>query len=320
MKRIIITGAAGFIGANLTRRLLREGYDIHLLLRHGFKNWRILDVVNDVNIHKIELCDDRAVKSIVEIIKPDWIFHLAAYGSYPSETDFHTMVHTNIRSTANLVEACAKTGFEIFVNTGTSSEFGFKDHPPSEKEFLEPNSPYAVTKSSQTLFCQYVARKYNVNIITLRLYSVYGPYEEPSRLIPTLIVNGLSGRLPLLVDPNTVHDYVYIDDVVNAYLLAATQNSISRQGIYNVGTGIQTSLREVVGVAKKLMKITDEPCWGSMPNRTWDTSRAWVSDSRKIQSQLGWRSHHNLEQGFQKTIEWFRDQSYLYPVYQKIIK
>jgi len=105
----------------------------------------------------------------------------------PSQVDVQRMLQTNIFGTANLVQACLKTGFDTFVNTGSSSEYGFKDHAPSENELPEPNSHYAVAKVSATMFCQFTARNQKVHIPTLRLYSVYGPFEEPTRLLPRVI-------------------------------------------------------------------------------------------------------------------------------------
>jgi dolichol-phosphate mannosyltransferase len=197
------------------------------------------------------------------------------------------------------------TGFETFVNVGSSSEYGFKNHAPPETECLEPNSHYAVTKASATLFCSYMARSQNVHIPTLRLYSVYGPYEEPTRLIPTLIRYGLEGKLPPLVNPNTARDYVHTDDVIRALVLAATHRGGDCGAVYNVGTGIQTSLEEVVSIVRRLLNIKAEPEWGSMPGRIWDTN-SWVCDKSKIENVLGWKPRLSLEEGLRQTVEWMR--------------
>jgi nucleoside-diphosphate-sugar epimerase len=226
------------------------------------------------------------------------------------------MVRTNIIGTMNLVEACLKTGFEQFVNAGSSSEYGYKDHAPSELEPLEPNSYYAVTKASATMFCRYAAQLHGVALVTLRFYSVYGPFEEPGRLIPTLVVNGRVGRLPPLVNPDVARDFVYVGDAVEACLLAASRPEQEPGSVYNVGTGTQTSIREVAAVACRVMGITAEPQWGSMPDRAWDTS-VWVADSRTIRRQLGWEPRYSFEDGFRQTVQWFRDNPALMPVYQQ---
>ena len=316
MKRAIITGATGFVGANLARRLLQDGHQVHLLVRPGYTRWRIQAMRNDVCLHEADLRDEEAIANVVGNIRPNWVFHLAAYGAYSWQTDLRRMVQTNIIGTINLVEACLKTGFEAFVNTGSSLEYGFKDHAPSESEWLEPNSHYAVTKASATLFCRYTAQSQGVHLPTLRLYSVYGPYEEPTRLIPTLILRGLNGELPPLVNPDITRDFVYVDDVSESYLLTATRPNQEPGAVYNVGTGVQSSLREVVDVARRVMGITVEPEWGSMPDRQWDTN-VWVSDNRKIQGELGWRPRYTFEQGFRTMVNWFRDNPALQHLYHE---
>ena len=316
MKRVIITGATGFVGANLARRLLQDGHQVHLLVRPGYTRWRIQAMRNDVCLHEADLRDEEAIANVVGNIRPNWVFHLAAYGAYSWQTDLRRMVQTNIIGTINLVEACLKTGFEAFVNTGSSLEYGFKDHAPSESEWLEPNSHYAVTKASATLFCRYTAQSQGVHLPTLRLYSVYGPYEEPTRLIPTLILRGLNGELPPLVNPDITRDFVYVDDVSESYLLTATRPNQEPGAVYNVGTGVQSSLREVVDVARRVMGITVEPEWGSMPDRQWDTN-VWVSDNRKIQGELGWRPRYTFEQGFRTMVNWFRDNPALQHLYHE---
>lgn len=315
VKRAIVTGATGFVGANLVRRLVDNGHEVHLLVRQGYVPWRIEAIQRHVRLHMVDLGDAESLADVAHTIRPDWVFHLAAHGAYRWQTDLRGMVQTNIVGTINLVQACLKAGFEAFVNTGSSSEYGFKDHAPSEIEWLEPNSHYAVTKASATHFCRYTAQSHGVHMPTLRLYSVYGPYEEPARLMPSLILRGLTGELPPLVNPNIARDYVYVDDVNEAYLLAATRPDLEPGAVYNVGTGVQTSLSDVVAIARRVMGVAVEPEWGSMPDRPWDTS-VWVSDNRKAQGQLSWRPRYTFEQGFRQMVDWFRDNPGLRSLYR----
>jgi len=120
-----------------------------------------------------------------------------------------------------------------------------------------------------------------------------------------LITCGLQGLLPPLVSPEIARDYVYVDDVTEAYVLAASREVADPGAVYNVGTGVQTSLCEVVEIARRLMAISAEPLWGSMPNRQWDT-HVWVADNAKIRRELGWQPRFTFEAGLRETVEWFR--------------
>jgi UDP-glucose 4-epimerase len=303
-RRALLTGASGFVGAVLARRLLADGHEVHLILRPTHNPWRVAEIVNEVTVHHIELGDHADVERVVAAVKPDWIFHLAAHGAYPSQRDLDTMIATNVIGTANLVQAVERVGCEALINTGSSSEYGLKDHAPAEDEWLEPNSDYAVTKASATLFCRHAAQRTRLPIITLRLYSVYGAYEEPRRLVPTLIVKGLEGNLPPLVNPDVARDYVHVDDVCDAYMLAASTPSHELGAVYNVGTGVQTTLREIVDATCRLLAIKTEPVWGSMPERSWDTN-VWISNPARIKASLGWAAQVDLEQGLSRTVNWF---------------
>ena len=300
----MVTGGTGFVGANLVRRLLSDGHEVHLLVRPNYTPWRIEAIRRDVRIHVLDMAEPEFLTQEVERIRPDWVFHLAAHGAYSWQTDLQEIIRTNIVGTFNLVEACLKAGFEAFVNSGTSSEYGFKGHGPSETEWLEPNSAYAVTKASASMFCRHRAQSKGANITTLRLYSVYGPYEEPNRLVPALVVRGLDGGYPPLASPDIARDYVFTDDALDAYLLAASSPAVEPGAVYNVGTGAQTTLREIADIARRVMSIEAEPVWGSMKNRVWDTS-TWVADSGRIRRDLGWIPKHSLEEGLRKTVDWF---------------
>ena len=317
MKRVVVTGGTGFVGANLCRRLLEEGHEVHCLLRPEYSRWRIEKIRQELNLHIVDLTDESAVASVISKIRPEWIFHLAAHGAYSWQRDLKQIVQTNILATINLVEASLKTGFEIFINTGSSSEYGFKDHAPTEEEWLDPNSYYAVTKASATLYCKYTSNRYNVPIPTVRLYSVYGAYEDPGRLIPTMILHGMKGQLPPLVDSKTARDYIHIKDVENAYLLLAAQRRGQMGEVYNLGTGIQTSLEQVVNVARDMFNLSVEPRWGTMPNREWD-STVWKANNTRI-TALGWQAQFTFEQGFRQTVDWFQNDPEIIKYYRDAV-
>jgi dolichol-phosphate mannosyltransferase len=304
-RRVLVTGASGFVGANLARRLLADGHDVHLLLRPKHKPWRLESIAKDVTIHQVDLADRDSVAKAMAASKPDWVFHLAAHGAYPTQKDVDQMIETNVRGTANLLQAASSAGVEAFVNAGTSSEYGYKDHAPDEDERVEPNSDYAVTKAAATMFCRHTATRTGLPVTTLRLYSVYGPYEEPSRLVPTLIVQGLEGRLPPLVNPDIARDYIYVDDACEAFVLAAATADQDPGVVYNVGSGVQTTLRDIVAAARRILGVKAEPVWGSMPERSWDTN-VWVSNPSRIKARLGWSARHDLESGLTATAGWFK--------------
>jgi nucleoside-diphosphate-sugar epimerase len=308
-----MTGASGFVGANLARRLLGDGHEVHLLLRPGHRAWRVEELTDRVRRHEADLTDREAVGRVVTAVRPEWVFHLAAYGAYPQQADLDQMLRTNLMGTISLIEACLETDVAAFVNTGSSSEYGYKDHPPTEETWLEPNSYYAVTKASATLFCRFTAQRTGRAISTLRLYSAYGPYEEPTRLIPTLLVHGLRGKLPPLVDPTTARDFVFVEDVVDAFLLAAR---LGANEVFNVGTGRQTTIAEIVEVARRQLGVAAEPRWGSMAPRSWDTN-VWVADNARSQSQLGWLPRVALDDGVAATVAWLRAHPVLLSHYER---
>ncbi len=316
MKRTLVTGGAGFVGANLVRRLLAEGHEVHLWMRPGTSLWRVDSVLSDVTLHSGSFQDPESLSRALKNIRPDWVFHLAAHGAYSWQTDLQAMIETNVLGTVNLIRACLETGFEAFIAAGSSSEYGFKDHAPSEEEACEPASDYAWSKLSAALYARYAARRFEKPIVTLRLYSVFGPYEEPGRLIPALLAEGAKGKLPPLVRPETAHDFVYVDDVCEAFLLAASHPQKTKKGIYNVGTGFQTEMRHVVDVARRVMALNEEPVWNSMPGRGWDTS-IWMADPRRIKEDLGWAPKHDFESGFRKAAQWYRNDPASRKIYEQ---
>ena len=232
---ILVTGAAGFVGANLLRRLTATGAAVHAFVPARTDLWRIADQAPRIVIHEVDLIDRPAVEQAVRAIRPRVIFHLAAHGAYAHQTDATGIVRSNLEGTVNLLNACAEIGFSAFVHSGSSSEYGIRHEPMREEMRLEPNSLYAVTKAAATLYGRHVAVSRELPVVTLRFFSAYGPWEEPGRFVPTLLSSLLDGTLPPLVTPTTARDFIYIDDIVDACL--ATAARAPRGGeILNVGT------------------------------------------------------------------------------------
>ena len=317
-KRVLITGGSGFIGANLARRALSDGHEVHLLLRPAHQTWRIDEIAHDLRLHFAGLEQRDQVSAAIRTIRPEWIFHLAAFGAYSSQQGFEHMVQTNVIGCASLLEACLEAEFEAFVNCGSSSEYGFKDHPATEEELVQPNSHYAITKAAATHYCNYAGSVHEAKVITLRLYSIYGPYEEPSRLIPTLLVHALHEKLPPLVSSRTARDYVYVDDACDAMMRVAERSANLLSGIYNVCTGVQTSMDELVSITKRLFHVLCEPQWGTMDQRSWDTD-VWVGSPAKLQRSAGWQARTQVTEGLQSTVAWLRDHPHWLEFYSRRI-
>lgn len=308
-RRALVTGAAGFIGANLTRRLVADGHDVHCLVRPGSDGWRLAAIAGEAEVSEIDLNDSRSLLEYLAESQPQWVFHLAAHGAYSWQTDVSRIVATNLGATVTLGEACAKSdACEALVNAGSSSEYGYVRHPPAETEVPQPNSHYAVGKVAATLYLRFLAQRTGFRTTTLRLYSVYGPWEEPNRLIPKLAVEGLMGRLPRLADPNTARDFVYVDDVCEAFVRAARSGGNKPGEVFNVGSGTQVTLREAVDIAIEQLPIERDPEFGTMEPRDWDTN-VWVADPGLIKQQLGWQAGTSFAAGFSRFTRWLQSEA-----------
>jgi len=296
-----VTGAAGFIGCSVVRRLLARGAEVHLLLRPDAATWRLADI-GDVRVHHVDLPDAAAVQAVVRESAPAAVVHLATHGAYESQADNQRILKSNILGSLNIMEASLGAGVRVFVNLGSSSEYGVKQEAMRESDRLEPNSVYAVAKAAQTHLATLMAAKGRMSAITFRLFSVYGPWEEPDRLIPTVIRRARAG-LPLeMASPDTARDFVYVDDVVDALVDFGRLQDLNGQ-IFNLGSGVQSTLRDVVDLVLSVARSRSEVRWGAMPARRWDTN-CWQADISKARSDLGWEPRHTLREGIVRMATW----------------
>jgi UDP-glucose 4-epimerase len=259
--------------------------DVVALVRPGSDRWRLAGL--DVELVEADV-RERVPGGF------DLVFHLAAHGAYSWQEEEDAIRETNVQGTRNAVRA----GRHVVV-AGSSSEYGLKPYAPAEDEPLEPNSAYAAAKAEATSLAV------DNGAVVLRLYSAYGPWEDPDRLVPTLLARGLEGELPPLVSPTIVRDFVHVDDVCSAFVLAAGAEG---GRVYNVGSGRQTTVAEVVELARRLLDLDAEPQWGSMPDRAWDTE-SWVANPERIRRELGWEVRIGLEDGLARTLQWLRSEA-----------
>ena len=273
----------------------------------GSDPWRLEHLRDVADVSEVDLRDADAVARAVQAARPELVFHLAAHGAYSWQRSLLRMIETNVAGFAHVAEAALDAGARAIVSAGSSSEYGLKDHAPPEHELPEPNSAYAVTKASATLLGGWLARQRGASITTLRLYSAYGPWEEPRRLMPALVAAGLDRRLPPLADPAIARDFVYVEDVCDAFLLAAERAQPGAAAVYNVGSGRQTTLRELAGVARAVYGIEEEPAWAAFPARDWDTD-VWVADARRAGEELGWTARTPLEAGLAAFATWMDER------------
>jgi nucleoside-diphosphate-sugar epimerase len=306
---VLVTGASGFVGACLVRRLLEEGFEVHVLLRAEARCWRLVDIMPRLHAHCANVLDAVEVADVLHTVRPQTVYHLATFGAYESQADARRILETNILGTYNLLEASVAAGVRLFVSTGSSSEYGFKSEPMAESDRLEPNSFYAVAKAAQTHLCSLLAQRREMAVVALRLFSVFGPWEEPSRLFPTLLRRALADQPLEMTSPDTARDFVYVDDIVDA-LLALERLELLSGEVLNLGSGKQTTLGELVDTVRTVLGSRSEVRWGAMPARHWD-AHCWVANMDKTAERLGWRPRVALPEAIGRMARWIKAQGEL---------
>lgn len=303
MKKCLITGGTGFMASHLARRLVARGDEVHLLIEPGSDTWRINDILESVVIHAIDMIDFEALKALITTHHFTEYYHLAAYGGMPFEQDADQIYRVNFDGTQALLNAAMIVGFELFINTGSSSEYGKKNAPMREDDVLEPASHYAIAKAAATHYCSLLNVTKKLPIYTIRPLTVYGPRELHSRLIPTIVAGAHEGKTLRLASPHNVRDFIYVDDIIDAYLLLAEQKPVEHS-MFNIGSGVESTVADVVATTEKVMHKKLDVVYGHAESRPWEPQH-WRGDISRAQQVLGWKPKYSLEQGITAMIAWF---------------
>lgn len=310
-RKFFISGATGFIGSNIVRKLVEKKEEVHLIARNKNLNWRLADIESFLHIYECDILNSN-LKKILAKIKPDYIFHLARYGNLPHEDDIYKMIDINLKGTINLINAVRQNPFKLFINTSSCAEYGVKEKDMKEADLLEPISNFGVVTSAITLYCQKEAIRGNLPIINFRLFTPFGYFEGKSRLIPDVALSILEERPIKVSSPKHVRDFIFIEDVVRAYIQAIKiQHNLGE--IYNIGSGVQYSVKDIV---EKILTITgskSEIQWGAVESQSrYVEPKKWTADISKAKNVLGFMPENSIDTGLKKTIDWLNKHKNLY--------
>jgi len=300
---ILVMGGSGFVGANLALTLLKARPDVYATASR-LPAWRLENLPAE-SVRQIDLLVDPNLDALLNETKPRTVFNCVAYGGYAFETDAALIYQTNFNLTAKLLQRLVMRGVSCYVHAGTSSEYGDNASGPRENSASEPNSDYAVSKIAAAQLLYYYGKKKRLPCANLRLYSVYGPREDASRLIPTIIRYGLQGAYPPLVDPTISRDFIFTDDASAAFISAALNLRPENFGeSFNIGSGQKTTIAQVAAIAQKTFNLRDQPTF-TMPARSWDVPD-WFANIDKAKQLLGWEPRTPFDVGLADTVQWYK--------------
>ena len=309
-KSVLITGASGFVGSCLVRRLLKENYKIHIITRNTTDLWRLNCILKDIEIHNVDLLNSDKIAKLANDISIDQVYHLATYGGYHYQNKVEDVINTNLIGTFNLFREFSKRDIEMFINTSSSSEYGEKSEPMREEMKVTPITMYGASKAAATMLCSTYAKINKIPLVTLRLFSPYGYYDAKTRLISTVITSCLLGREIKLSRKDSKRDFVFIDDVVEAYIAASKVINFHGE-TFNIGSGIQYTNEEIASNIINLIGVDSKIYWKNDLNRQYEPLM-WVSDNKNAYEKLKWEPNIEIESGLNKTIKWFKNNLQFY--------
>ena len=300
---VLVLGASGFVGANVLRELLRYRDDVYGTTTR-LPAWRLEGLPRE-SVKVTDLLIDSNLDQLLNAVQPRTVIDCVAYGAYSFETESQLIYQTNFNLVSRLLERLAKRKIVAYIHAGSSSEYGYNASGPGEDSPLAPNSHYAVSKVSASSLIYFYGKKHALPCANLRLYSVYGPLEDASRLIPNLIQHGLNGGYPEFVHPEISRDFIYTEDVVEAFVDCALNLAEADYGeSFNIGTGHKTTIGDCAQLAKELFNLPGTPVF-SMASREWDV-QDWYANIDKARARIGWEPRTSFREGLAKTVAWFQ--------------
>lgn len=300
--KAFVTGACGFIGSHLAEALVKKGHDVTAMAIYSARDtfgW--LDECEGMRKVRGDVRDAEQMRRLIQ--GHEIVFHLAALGSVPYSYEApYSVFETNVGGTRNVLEACREAGAKL-IHTSTSEVYGTAVYTPQdEKHPIQAQSPYAASKYAADLFVNAYTLTYGMETVTLRPFNTYGPRQSERAVIPSIIRQYLTADSVNLGNVWTRRDFTYVDDTVQAFLFAAPLT-----GVWNAGFGESITIHDVarkVCGGTKLIEFSE--------NRTRPEESevgALVADASAFTRKTGWKPTISLDDGIQKTIDWWRSRA-----------
>jgi dTDP-glucose 4,6-dehydratase len=314
---VLVTGSAGFIGSHLVEELVRQGYNIRAFVRYNARNnWGWLQTVpclKDIEIHTGDIRDYDSVRNAVHGVEV--IFHLAALIGIPySYISSLAYIKTNVEGTYNILQAAREKGVHRVVHTSTSEVYGTARYVPIDEEHpLQAQSPYAATKIAADQLALSFQRSFGLPVVVVRPFNTFGPRQSARAVIPTIITQVLAdNRTIRLGNLNPTRDVNYVHDTVSGILASGLSEKTVGQ-VVNIGSGRETAIKDLVEQIENIMerKISIEQEDARVRPAPSEVDRL-LCDNRRAYELVGWAPRYTLEEGLRETIQWFRENRYLY--------
>lgn len=312
-QKILVTGADGFIGSHLVEELVRRGHKVRAFVYYNsFNSWGWLDTIPRETLKRIEIFsgDIRDPNGVLEACQGiDVIFHLAALIGIPfSYHSPDSYIDTNIKGTLNILQAARKTGAKKIVHTSTSEIYGTAQYVPiDERHPVNPQSPYAASKSGADELALSFYRSFNLPVTILRPFNTFGPRQSARAVIPTIITQVLSGEKTIkLGNVHVKRDFNYVSNTVDGFLaLAAESKAVGK--IFNVGSGREATVEEVLAMVRS---ITGKKFQVQLDRDRLRPGKSEVErlqcDATQLKEICGWKPNVDLEKGLNLTCSWIK--------------
>jgi nucleoside-diphosphate-sugar epimerase len=292
-RRVLVTGASGFLGTHVCARLRAAGAMVHATSRQPRQAG-----ADGITFRQADVADIAAARELLATVSPDIVYHLSgAVGASPDLSLVLPTYHSLLTSTVNLLVAATEHGCSRVVLTGSLTE------PAPIGPDPIPRSPYGAAKAMGVAYGQMFHALYRTPVVILRPFMTYGPAQASTKLIPSTILSLLGGKPPLLSSGKVRADFVYVDDVADAFLAAAVMPGIEGAS-FDLGSGALVSIRHVVEQLARLTGSTVAPQFGALPDRPGENEIA--ANTAPAAWGLDWAARTPLEEGLERTIAWYR--------------
>lgn len=301
-QNVLITGGCGFIGHHLIKKLITMNPNIYIIDLPKVNQKKIRDFKDQVQLIEADIVDAELIQSIVNTIKPDYVFHLAGYGINSIHNDIKKAIDINIFGSVNLMNAVSDTNCKMFVNMGSSAEYG--DKICRMETSLNPNTIYGSTKASSTLILHQIARQKDMPIITLRPFGIYGEWEEPHKLFSYIMLSILNNQELALTGCRQRRNYVYVGDIVEAMIASALTLEVKDEMI-DLASKESLQIKDFVEMICTISQTALKPKYGALAYRPGEVF-FHEGNTSKSKQLLNWEAHTTIHDGISKTFNWFQ--------------